>query len=122
MAKSYVKFEVPKEVADSAYQIIESARDNGKIRKGTNETTKAIERAEAKLVAIASDVEPEEVVMHLPILCEEKDIPFIYVPSKKELGVASGMGVPAASIAIVAEGGSPEQLKGLVKKLAELKG
>ncbi len=122
MAKSYIKFEVPKEVADSAYQIVEAARDNGKIRKGTNETTKSIERAEAKFVVIATDVEPEEVVMHLPILCDEKEIPFIYVPSKTELGVAAGMGVPSASIAVVAEGGSPELLKGLVKKIAELKG
>ena len=57
----------------------------GKIRRGTNETTKAIERGIAKLVIIAEDVTPPEVVAHLPLLCEEKKIPFIFVPTKEDV-------------------------------------
>ena len=68
----YVKFEVPKELADQVYSVVETARDTGKIRKGTNETTKAVERGQAVLVVIAEDVDPAEIVAHLPPLCDEK--------------------------------------------------
>ena len=77
----YVKFEVPEELAEKAYEALEIARDTGRIRKGTNETTKAVEREEAVLVLIAEDVDPEEVVAHLPELCDEKGIPYVYVTS-----------------------------------------
>ena len=54
----YAKFEVPKEIAEKAYQLVQVARDSGKLRKGTNETTKAVGRGIAKLVLIAEDVDP----------------------------------------------------------------
>ena len=109
------KTEVPKEISDRVLQAVEAAKNTGKIRKGTNETTKAIEKSAALLVVIASDVEPREVVMHLPPLCDEKKIPFAYVPSKQELGRAAGIDVPTAAIAIVEAGDA----KNLIKELAE---
>ncbi len=78
----YVRFQVPKEAVDKAYSLLQVAKDTGKLRKGTNESTKAIERGVAKLVIIAEDVEPPQVVAHLPILCEERKIAYLYVPSK----------------------------------------
>lgn len=121
MAKpSYVKFEVPKELAEKALEAVEIARDTGKIRKGTNETTKAVERGQAKLVIIAEDVDPEEIVAHLPPLCEEKEIPYIYVPSKKELGAAAGIEVPAASVAIIEPGKARELVEEIAMKVREL--
>jgi len=56
------------------YQIIEKVKKTGKIEKGTNEVTKAIERGTAKLVVYAGDVEPKEIVQHLPLLCKEKEL------------------------------------------------
>ena len=85
----------------SVYEVIEKARKTGKVEKGTNEVTKAIERGTAKFVAYASDVEPKEITQHLPILCKEKDIPCEEVDSKEKLGVAAGINVPTASIAII---------------------
>ncbi|NJF24486.1 50S ribosomal protein L7Ae [Thermococcus sp. Bubb.Bath] len=121
MAKpSYVKFEVPSELAEKALEAVEVARDTGRIRKGTNETTKAIERGQARLVVIAEDVDPEEIVAHLPPLCEEKEIPYIYVPSKKELGAAAGLEVPAASVAIVEAGKARELVEDIATKVKEL--
>ncbi|MEF8849052.1 MAG: ribosomal L7Ae/L30e/S12e/Gadd45 family protein, partial [Candidatus Thermoplasmatota archaeon] len=67
----YVKFQTPKEIQDLAHEIVEKARDNGKISKGANETTKQVERGQAKLVVMAEDVTPEEILAHMPILCEE---------------------------------------------------
>ncbi|MCJ7634172.1 ribosomal L7Ae/L30e/S12e/Gadd45 family protein, partial [Candidatus Bathyarchaeota archaeon] len=78
----YVKISVPKELADIAYEALQVARDTGKIKRGTNETTKAIERGITSLVYIAEDVQPPEVVAHLPLLCEERKINYIFVPNK----------------------------------------
>ena len=63
----YVKFETPKDLVSAIYEAVRLAKQSGKVRKGTNETTKAIERGNSKLVVIAEDVEPPEVVAHLPI-------------------------------------------------------
>lgn len=100
----FVKFEIPREIAEAAYEALRQARQTGKVRKGTNETTKAIERGIAKLVVIAEDVEPPEVVAHLPILCEERSVPYVYVPSKGQMGPALGIDVAAAAAAIVESG------------------
>src|SRR3972149_1461566 len=64
--------EVPKALTDKTYQIVELAKESGKIRKGTNEVTKLVERGEAQLVVMAEDVQPEEILAHMPLLCEEK--------------------------------------------------
>ncbi len=122
MAKPiYVRFEVPKELADKAYEAVEGARDTGKLRKGTNESTKAIERKQAALVVIAEDVEPAEIVAHLPPLCDEKGIPYIYVPSKRELGAAAGINVGSAAITIAEAGRAAAAVKEIVERVRELK-
>ncbi|MGQ9538729.1 MAG: 50S ribosomal protein L7Ae [Candidatus Bathycorpusculaceae bacterium] len=117
----YVKFEVPKEVADAAYEALQIASKTGTVRKGTNETTKAVERAQAKLVVIAEDVDPPEVVAHLPLLCEERKIPYIYVPSKDKLGNAVGIDVSAASACIVNEGDAAGLLKEIIKRIEQVR-
>jgi len=86
------------------YEIVEKAKKTGKIEKGTNEVTKAIELGTAKLVVYASDVSPKEIVMHLPVLCKEKNIPCYQVDSRKKLGVAAGLPVGTASIAVIEAG------------------
>jgi large subunit ribosomal protein L7Ae len=111
--------EVSKEVSQKVLQLIEMAKNTGSLRKGTNETTKAIERGVSKLVVIASDVEPKEIVMHLPALCEEKKIPYVYVQSKMELGRAAGIDVPSAAIGIVEVGDGKELFKDIVGKLGK---
>ncbi len=117
----YVRFEVPKELADKAYEAVENARDTGKLRKGTNETTKAVERKQAVLVIIAEDVEPAEIVAHLPPLCDEKGVPYIYVSSKRELGAAAGIDLGTAAITIVEAGRATEIVKEIVERIRDLK-
>jgi large subunit ribosomal protein L7Ae len=116
-----VNGEVSKEVSDKVLRLIETAKNTGQVRKGTNETTKAIERGVAKLVVMASDVEPKEVVMHLPALCEEKKIPYMYVPSKMELGRAAGIDVSTAAVGIVEVGEGKEAFKEILSKIAQTK-
>ncbi len=122
MAKPiYVRFETPKELIDKTYEVVELARDSGKVRKGTNEVTKLVERGEVAFVIMAEDVQPEEILAHMPLLCEEKSIPYAYVPSKQELGIASGLGKATASIAIVDPGKGKPALDDLVGKIKSLK-
>ncbi|MBU2099842.1 ribosomal L7Ae/L30e/S12e/Gadd45 family protein, partial [Candidatus Micrarchaeota archaeon] len=92
-----------------------------KIRIGVNETTKAVERGKAKIIFIAEDITPQELVMHLPLLCEEKKIPYSYITTKKELGEKAGIEVGTASIAVMEEGSAKKQLEDVVKKVSALK-
>jgi large subunit ribosomal protein L7Ae len=89
---------------EQAFETIELAKKSGKIKKGTNEVTKAVERGVAKLVAIGKDVSPPEVIMHLKPLCEEKNVPFVEVDSKEELGAAAGLQVSTSAVAVTQEG------------------
>lgn len=103
---------VDKEI-DKIYEAVEVAKATGKIRKGTNEVTKALEKGEVKLIVVAKDVIPPEIVMHLPVLSKEKGITCVEVPSKEELGAAAGLDLGTSSIAIVQEG----EAKSIVKEL-----
>ncbi|MDP3027511.1 MAG: ribosomal L7Ae/L30e/S12e/Gadd45 family protein [Nanoarchaeota archaeon] len=95
----------------SVYDIIEKARKTGKIEKGTNEVTKAIERATAKFIVYAADVEPKEIVQHLPVLCKEKNIPCEEADSKQKLGVAAGLNVACSSVAVINSGDAKIETK-----------
>jgi large subunit ribosomal protein L7Ae len=136
--KAYVKFEPSEELIKKTLKLIEmiaaiqkskeeALKKEGKvleekmIRRGVNETTKAVDRGKAKLVVIAMDVEPEEVVMHLPPLCEEKGVPYTYVPSKLELGKASGLEVQASAIAIIDAAEYSKLLEEIIKEIQKIK-
>ena len=98
------------------YSIVEKARNTGKGEKGTNEVTKAIELGAAKLVVYAKDVEPKEIVAHLPALCKEKNIPCAEVDSKQKLGIAVGIPVSTASVAIINVGDAAEEISKIKSK------
>lgn len=107
--------ESPKEVTKKAIEAIEVAKKTGKIKKGVNEVTKAIERGITKLVVIAKDVNPKEILMHIPALCEEKKTPLVIVSNKSELGAAAGIEVGTSAVAVVKEGESKDLIKDIEK-------
>ena len=111
--------ELSKEDVDKVLEAIEIAKSTGKIKKGTNEVTKSVERGTAKLVAVAKDASPPEIVMHIPILAEEKGVLCLEIPSKEELGASAGIEVPTASVAIVQEGESKKLIKELNERLGK---
>jgi large subunit ribosomal protein L7Ae len=98
---------------DNVLEAIEVAKATGKIKKGSNEVTRAIEKGEAKLVAYAKDTEPKEIIMHIPLLCKEKGILCFEVGKKEELGAAAGVEVGTSAIAVVVEG----EAKAIIEKL-----
>ncbi len=105
-----------KELTEKVFEAVEVAKATGKLRKGTNEVTKAIERGQAKLVVYAKDTNPPEIIMHIPLLSKEKGIPCVEVPSKEELGAAAGLGIGTSSVAIVQEGNAKDLLKEILKE------
>lgn len=112
-----VKIEASKELSEKVHEAIEVAKATGKIKKGANEVTKAVEKGIAKLVVIAKDISPPEITMHIPLLAEEKGIPCVEVASKEELGAAAGLGIGTAAVAIIQEG----EAKGLIKEISAKK-
>ncbi len=96
-------------------EVIEAAQASGKIKKGVNEVTKALERGTAKLVVAASDVSPKEIIMHLPLLAKEKGILYGEVSSKEELGAAAGLPRPTSAIAVLDAGSAKDIIKSLEK-------
>ena len=119
---SYVNFDVPEELMRATLEVVRLARETGKIRKGVNEVIKSIERAQAKFVVIAMDVDPPEIVAFLPTLCDERKIPYTFVSSKKELGEAAGLQVSASSVSVIEPGDAKDFMDEIIKKVAEIRG
>ena len=96
--------ETTKDQQDMNYELVKLvANGNGRLKKGSNEVTKAAERGTAKMVVMAENVNPAELLAHVPLICKEKNIPFIYVEDQAYLAEAAGMnsGAKTAAIALM---------------------
>jgi len=123
MAKAYyVKFDTPQDLISPILEAVRVAAQTGKVKKGTNEATKAIERGISKLIVIAEDVEPPEVVAHLPLICEEQKAAYAFVPNKQELGKALGIEVTSAAAAILDAGDAQHIIDEVVASISKIKG
>ncbi len=109
--------ELSKELNEKVFEAIEIAKTTGKLKKGTNEVTKSVERGIVSLVVVAKDVNPKEIIMHLAPLCKEKDIPYVEISSKDELGTAAGLERPTSAVAIIQEGEAKNLVKEIVASL-----
>lgn len=107
------------EQINKALEAIEIARASGKIKKGVNEVTKALEKGNAKLVAAAGNVNPKEIIMHLPLLSKEKEVPYFEISSKDQLGAAAGLSVGTSAVAIVDEGKAKDLVAQIAKESKE---
>ena len=100
----HIAFETPKDVQDSVYELVKlSGSGEGRLKKGSNEVTKAAERGTAQMIVMAENVNPAELLAHVPLICKEKSIPFIYVEDQAYLAEAAGMtsGAKTAAIALM---------------------
>jgi large subunit ribosomal protein L7Ae len=118
----YVKFDTPADLVSPILEALRSAATSGRVKKGTNEATKAIERGQSKLLIIAEDVQPPEVVAHLPLLCEEQRTPYAFVPSKHDLGKALGIDITAAAAAILDSGDAQHIVEQVIASIEKIKG
>ena len=81
-------------------ELVQQASNYKQLKKGANEATKTLNRGISEFIVMAADTEPLEIVLHLPLLCEDKNVPYVFVPSKVALGRACGVSrsVVAASV------------------------
>ena len=98
---------------ETVLEIIEVAKKTGKLRKGCNEVTKALEKGDAKLVVVAKDANPKEIIMHLPLLAKEKECKYAEVEKREELGAAAGLPLATIAVAVTDPGEAAELLKGV---------
>ena len=109
----HIAFETPKDVQDSVYELVKLVGSgNGRLKKGSNEVTKAAERGTAQMIVMAENVNPAELLAHIPLICKEKSIPFIYVEDQAYLAEAAGMnsGAKTAAIALMEVAKGAEEL------------
>jgi U4/U6 small nuclear ribonucleoprotein SNU13 len=76
------------------------------LKKGANESTKTLNRGISEFIVMAADTEPIEILLHLPLLCEDKAVPYIFVPSKVALGRACGVSRAIISASVIVNDGS----------------
>ena len=97
---------MPEEVNPKAYpladqaltakilNLVQQASNYKQLRKGANEATKTLNRGQSEFVVMAADSEPLEILLHIPLLCEDKNVPYVFVRSKQALGRACGVSRP----------------------------
>lgn len=89
--------------------IVQQASHLRQLKKGANEATKTLNRGISEFIIMAADTEPIEILLHLPLLCEDKNVPYVFVPSKVALGRACGVSRPVISASVTSNDAS--QLK-----------
>ncbi len=121
---SYVDVEIPEKLQTKTLDLIKGVVESeGTLKKGMNETTKAIERGLAQLVVIAGDISPAEIVMHIPAIASEKKVPYIFINTRADLGKAVGMTISCSTLAITRLGNRnlKKSLEDIVKDVAALR-
>lgn len=104
------------ELTNTILDTIQQACSYRQLKKGANEATKGLSRGIAELVVLAADAEPLEILLHLPLVCEDKNVPYVFVESKVALGRACGVSRPVIACCVTSKDGSA-----LNPQIAELK-
>lgn len=81
--------------------LVQQANNYNQLKRGANEATKTLNRNQSDLIIMAADAEPLEILLHLPLLCEDKNVPYVFVKSKQALGRASGVQRSVVACSIV---------------------
>ena len=115
----HIAFETPKDIQEQVYELVKAIGKDGRgrIKKGANEVTKAAERGVATMIVMAENVNPGELLAHVPMICKEKGIPFIYVEDQGYLADSAGMtaGTRTATVAVLEVGKEAQDIFNEVK-------
>jgi len=88
------------ELTNSILDLVQQAGQYKQLKKGANEATKTLNRSIAEFIILTADTEPLEILLHLPLLCEEKNVPYVFVPSKAALGRACNVSRPVIAASV----------------------
>lgn len=97
--------------------LLQQALNYKQLRKGANEATKTLNRSLSEFIVMAADAEPLEILLHLPLLCEDKNVPYVFVRSKQALGRACGVSRPIVACSVTVNEGS--QLKSQITTIQQ---
>ena len=103
------------ELTVSILDAVQQSSNYKQLKKGANEATKTLNRGITDLIVMAADTEPLEILLHLPLLCEDKNVPYVFISSKVALGRACGVSRPVVACSILSNENS--QLKGQIEKI-----
>ncbi|CAD6580252.1 MAG: RNA binding protein snu13 [Alectoria sarmentosa] len=109
-------------IADAALSqeildLVQQASHYRQLKKGANEATKTLNRGTSEIIVLAADTAPLAILLHLPLLCEDKNVPYVYVPSKTALGRACGVSRAVISASITTNEAS--DLTGQIRTLKD---
>lgn len=82
------------------------------VKRGVKEVVKALRKGEKGLVIIAGDISPPDVISHIPVLCEDNSVPYLFIPSKEDLGSAGATKRPTSCVMIVPGGSKSSKVSG----------
>mmetsp|Transcript_31358 Transcript_31358/g.52679 ORF Transcript_31358/g.52679 Transcript_31358/m.52679 type:complete len:129 (-) Transcript_31358:105-491(-) len=105
------------QLQNSILDIVQQASNYKQLKKGANEATKTLNRGIAEFIVMSADTEPLEILLHLPLLAEDKNVPYVFVSSKQALGRACGVSRPVIACSITSNEGS--QLKTQINALKD---
>ncbi|XP_041473882.1 NHP2-like protein 1 [Lytechinus pictus] len=105
------------ELTKTLLDLVQQAFNYKQLRKGANEATKTLNRGISEFIILAADAEPLEILLHLPLLCEDKNVPYVFVRSKEALGRACGVSRPVISCSVTTNEGS--QLKPQITRMQQ---
>ncbi|KAJ5970199.1 Ribosomal protein L7Ae/L30e/S12e/Gadd45 [Penicillium vulpinum] len=110
-------------LTEELLNLLQQAMHHSQLKKGANEVTKSVTRSLSELVVLAGDTVPLGIVMHLPLLCEEKSTPYVFLPNKLAIGRACGVTRPIIAATIISDDTSTlaqriENLRAKVERLA----
>lgn len=103
------------ELTKSILELINRATQYKQLKRGANEATKSLNRGQAQLIIMAADTDPIEILMHIPLLCEDKNVIYVFVPSKQSLGRACGVSRSVICCSIIEDDDS--QLGNEIRKI-----
>ena len=97
--------------------LVQTATQQRQAKKGANEVTKSLNRGTCEIAVLAADAVPLAILLHLPLLSEDKNAPYVFVPSKLALGRACGVSRPVIAACITSNEGS--ELAGPIKAMRD---
>ena len=102
--------------------VVQQSQNLRQLKKGANEATKTLNRGISEFIIMAADTEPIEILLHLPLLCEDKNVPYVFVPSKAALGRACGVSRPVIAASVTSNDASSikTQIFGIKDKIETL--
>ena len=77
-----------KKLTKKLYKVVKKSQSAKRTKRGVREVVKGLRKDMKGLVVLAGDISPIDVISHIPVYCEDKGVPYCYVPSRRELGAA----------------------------------